>query len=297
MNSPPIRYVVITPSRDEERYIGHVLKSLVSQSVQPVEWIIVDDGSRDGTRQIVEQYVRKHDWIRLHHRADRGSRTAGSGVMEAFFDGFEQLKEKDWCFLVKLDADLSLPSDYFEKCFEHFQTRPDLGIAGGLIYCKRDSELQIDAPGDPPFHVRGATKIYRRTCWDQIGGLLRTAGWDTADEIKANCLGWETGTLPDIKALQLRVTGGAYGSWRDSVKNGRGSYLCGYHPLFLAARCARRFLKKPLSPEAFGLAYGYLYACVIKTKRAMDRDSIRYIRRQQLMAILGKPSIYSNRLP
>src|SRR5271166_6438519 len=184
-----IRYVVVTPARDEASHIGETIGSLVHQTIRPAEWVIVDDGSTDGTGEIAERFADRYSWISVLHRPDRGKRQNATGVMEAFQHGYRSLKANDWDFIVKLDGDVSLNPDYFENCFREFQRNPTLGIGGGSICHLENGALKIESC--PRFHVRGATKIYSRACWEAIGGLLSVPGWDTVDEVKANMLGWE----------------------------------------------------------------------------------------------------------
>src|SRR5216684_3570111 len=113
-------------------------------------------------------------WIRVIHRTNRGFRKSGGGVMEAFYDGYNTLQCNDWDFLAKLDGDLSFAPDYFEKCFEYFRRNLDLGIGGGEIHHNISGKLKREE--NPRFHVRGATKIYSRTCWEGIGGLWPAPG-------------------------------------------------------------------------------------------------------------------------
>src|SRR4030095_3818867 len=141
------------------------------------------------------------------------------GVVDAFYSGYERLAGIDWGFLVKLDGDLDFEDDYFERCLARFAKQPDLGIGGGVIYSQVGGQLKEEE--HPAFHVRGATKIYRRACWEQIGGLLRVPGWDTLDEVKANQLGWHTGSFPEVRIVQQRFTGEGGGQWPTWVKNGR----------------------------------------------------------------------------
>jgi poly-beta-1,6-N-acetyl-D-glucosamine synthase len=287
------KYVVITPARDEEAHIGQILQSMDRQTCRPAEWIIVNDGSRDKTGQIIDDFALRRGWVRVLNRKDRGERLAGSGVIAAFYEGFRALSTRDWQYVVKLDADLSMEPDYFERCLNRFAMTPRLGIAGGSILTRRNGVEEVEAKGDPPFHVRGATKIYRRECWDAIGGILTETGWDSVDEVMANMRGWRTATLTDIKLVQLRPTGNAYGGWRDSVKNGKGSYVCGYHPLFMAARCARRLVQGRRVVSAAGLAYGFLVGHILLRGRRVNPSIVRYLRREQMRALLRKPSIYT----
>src|ERR1700730_9837934 len=173
------RYVIITPARDEEAYIEKTIVSVVQQTIRPAQWIIVDDGSRDKTGAIIDSYAASYPWIKPLHRSNRGFRQAGGGVINTFYEGYEQIESSDWDFIVMLDADLSFAPDYFERCFAEFGKDPGLGIGGGGIFHQQDGGLQLES--NPKFHVRGATKIYKRECWQKLGGLLRAPGWDTVD--------------------------------------------------------------------------------------------------------------------
>lgn len=284
------KYVVITPSRDEVEFIEMTIKSVIAQTILPVEWIIVNDGSTDGTGDIIDKYVDQYPWIHAVHREDRGFRSAGGGVIEAFYAGYNALKSNDWNFIVKLDGDLSFDSDYFEKCFEYFHKPPKIGIGGGLIYNLVNRALKTET--HPHFHVRGATKIYRKDCWDAIGGLLQTPGWDTLDEVKANMLGWKTQTFPDLKVVHYRYTGTADGQWKTYVKYGRANYISGYHPLFMIIKCLRRALSKPILLGTLGLLYGFISGYLKGFPQVDDRALIAYIRKQQLNKILMRETIW-----
>jgi biofilm PGA synthesis N-glycosyltransferase PgaC len=287
------RYVVIIPVRDEDAFIGRALESLATQDIPPVECVVVNDGSTDDTGAIAERFAARHAWLHVVHRKDRGHRASGVGVMEAFAAGLATLRTAEWDFLVKLDADLSFGPSYFRLCFERFDMDSRLGIGGGSICVDRNGASVVEYTGDPAFHVRGATKIYRRACWDEIGGLVRSTGWDTIDEIMANQLGWKTGTFADITLLQHRVTGGAGSLWRDYVKNGRANYLTGYHPLFMLIKCARRLFMGGYVKNAAGLWWGFLVAWVRRMPRPVDRSVVDYIRREQMNFLLGRPSLWS----
>jgi glycosyltransferase involved in cell wall biosynthesis len=288
----PIRYVIVTPVRNEEVYLGKTVDSVVSQTIQPAEWIIVDDGSTDKTGEIADAASTRHGWICVLHRADRGFRKAGGGVMEAFHDGLHQLQTSDWDFLVKLDGDLSFEKNYFESCLNRFAGNSKLGIGGGTICRLGANVLVAESHGDPRFHVRGATKIYRRDCWEQIGGLLKRTGWDTVDELKANMLGWETLTFEDVKVLQHKDTGSADGAWRNSVKNGFANYVSAYHPLFMLAKCLKRVSTRPYFFNAFGLAVGFAGGYVRRAPRVDDPALVDYVRRQQIRKLTLRSSIW-----
>jgi glycosyltransferase involved in cell wall biosynthesis len=283
-------YAIITPARDEEAYIEDTIRCVIGQTVHPVAWVIVNDGSKDRTGEIINHYEVSYPWIHALHRSDRGFRAAGSGVMETFYAGLDVLPFIDWDFLVKLDADLSFPADYFKRCFEKFASCEKLGIGGGIIMNLVDGELKEEK--HPYFHVRGATKIYRRGCWDAIDGLIRLPGWDTLDEVKANMLGWESRSFHDLKLVQHRFTGDAAGQWSNWVKNGRACYISGYHPLFLLARALNCTTKRPFLKATVGILYGYFRAMANRIHQVDDPNLIRYVKGQQIRRLFGLRSIW-----
>jgi biofilm PGA synthesis N-glycosyltransferase PgaC len=285
-------YVVITPVRNEARRIGKTIDSMVAQTLQPAMWVIVDDGSSDDTPGIIDVAAQRYPWIRAVHRRDRGARKPGGGVIEAFYDGYAVIGDRPWDFLVKLDGDLSFNSDYFKLCFERFASDQKLGIGGGAVCVVEAGEAKVESVGDPPFHVRGATKIYRRECWAQISPLVQAPGWDTIDEVKANMKGWSTRTLPEIPIIQHKGTGSADGAWRNWFKNGRGCYVSGYDPVFMFAKCVKRMFGRPPVVPALALAAGYCSGYLGAVRQLLEPEVVGYLRRQQWRRILGRPSIY-----
>ena len=277
------KYVLVSPVRDEEQYIVQTLESVIHQTIQPMEWIIIDDGSHDETRRIIDEYAKQYPWIVSLHRADRGKRLAGAGVMEAFHHGYERLQCQDWQFIGKLDGDVGLEASYFETCIRRFQEDSALGICGGEMYCEDNGQLKLDK--HPTYHVRGAIKLYRRSCWSDIGGLIKSTGWDTVDEVHANMLGWRTRSFSDLRVIHHRPSGAAAGVWHDNVKNGRADYVSGYHPLFILLKCFKRLFQKPYLAKSFAHAYGYLSAYTKGIPRIGNKELIRYIRTQQMRRV------------
>jgi biofilm PGA synthesis N-glycosyltransferase PgaC len=290
MAAERMTYVVITPVRDEEAHIRSTIESMVQQTVAPKEWVIIDDGSKDGTGKVIDEYARRYSWIKVVHREDRGFRKAGGGVVDAFNDGYRALTCNDWQFVVKFDGDLTFDADYFEKCFDEFQRDHKLGIGGGVICYVSDGKKSFEEA--PAFHVRGATKIYRKACWDSLGGLLAAPGWDTLDEVKANSLGWTTRSFPHLHLVHQRDTGAADGVWPSLVKYGRANYICGYHPLFMISKCIVRLVRKPYLVGSIGLMYGFVSGYLTNLPQVSDRDTIAYLRRQQLGRLFGGETIW-----
>jgi biofilm PGA synthesis N-glycosyltransferase PgaC len=284
------KYIIITPARDEEDYLERTILSVLRQSILPVQWILIDDGSRDKTGEIMDHYAQQHSWITICHRNDRGFRNSAGGEIDAFYDGYSRIVCSDWDFIVKLDGDLSFSPDYFAQCFAEFANNPRLGIGGGGIYHELNGEIALEK--SPIFHVRGATKIYKRECWDDLGGLMRAPGWDTVDELKANMLGWTTRSFPALRLLHYRYTGAADGAWKNGIKDGRANYIAGYHPLFMVLKCAARSIKRPRLVGSVGLMLGFLSGYWRRTPQVQDHGLIRYTRNQQLRRLLLLDTIW-----
>lgn len=287
-----MNYIVITPVRNEAKHLARTITSMLAQTIPPMEWIIVDDGSTDGTTELIQTATGKAPWIRLVNRPNRGFRKPGAGVVEAFYDGYDQLRCANWDLVVKMDGDLEFDGRYFERLLTVFEAEPQLGISGGDIFHYQGEQLVIESKADPAFHVRGANKAYRRACWEQMGGLFRVTGWDTLDEVKATMLGWRTRRIDTLRMLHLKPTGSADGTWKNAFKNGRGSYICGYHPLFLLARSSRRLGGWPPLVESAGLLAGYVSGVILRKTRVDDPHLIRYVRQQQLRKLMLRPSIW-----
>jgi len=300
-----VRYVVISPVRNEAAYLETTVRDMARQTVKPLRWILVNDGSTDSTPKIADRWASEYEWIAALHlrgmersapvlahegQQERGRRAREAKEILAFYKGYETLAGVDWDFLVKLDGDVGLAPDYFERCFEEFERDPKLGIGGGDICNFIDGEWKVEE--NPRFHVRGATKIYRRACWNDIGGMERGAAWDTLDEVKANMKGWSTRSFSRLQVAHYRYTGAANGSWQNAVKKGEWNYISGYHPLFMAMKCVKRVVRKPLIAGSAGLLYGYLLALFRRVPQVDDKPLIRYVKQQQFRRLTFRSTIW-----
>lgn len=286
----PKKFVIITPVRDEEVYLRNTVDSVIEQTIRPAEYVLVNDGSSDRTGEIIDQYCREHSWIRAVHRTDRGYRKWGGGIIEAFYDGIKALSCQNWDFISKLDGDLSFGSGYFESALLKFQENPKIGIGGGVLYYFKNGRKVLE--DHPKFHVRGGVKIYRRRCWEDIGGLWVGPGSDTVDEVKANMLGWTTMSFFDLHLIHHRPTGASWGRWGGLVKDGRIDYVYGSHPTFLMAKALVRMVRQPYVIGSIALAYGYWAAFFQNCPRVDDPELIRYLRQQQIARLMGRKSIW-----
>ena len=288
------KYAVISPVKNEAAFIEQTIRSMTSQSLPPAAWVIVNDGSQDATEAIVQKYAQEFSWIRIVNRQDQGVRQRGKGVVEAFYCGYDALTEP-YDFIVKLDGDVSFDPDYFESLFERFSADPQLGIAGGGLYEKPDGHTWILYTVRE--HVRGCTKVYRRECFEAIGGLVASMGWDGIDEWKALSKGWKVESFLDLKIYHYRFTGAATGYLKSCIEQGHGAYRMGYHPLFMLARGIRRMTDRPYVIGGIAMAGSYFMSWLRKQEMLVDPSVVRYVRQTQMEKLaglfLGK-SIYEN---
>jgi glycosyltransferase involved in cell wall biosynthesis len=258
MGKEPI-YVIVSPVRDEANYIDNTINSVLSQTVRPFEWIIVDDGSSDGTGPILDRYAELFSWIKVVRRENRGFRRTGGRVIEAFNRGFEALSDTKWDFIVKLDCDLSFEPNYFEALLSKFNDGERLGIASG-VYLEKDNADLWKRVSMPSYHAAGACKVVRNKCFKEIEGFIASAGWDTVDEIKAMSRGWKTGHFVDLEMKHHKREGSGIGMIRTSVMHGEISYLIRSSKFFFLIKVIHRIGTKPFVLGAVALLWGYFNA-------------------------------------
>lgn len=279
------RYIIISPVRNETAYIEKTMQSIIQQKVLPVEWVIINDGSTDSTEDIIKKYLTQYSWIKLVNRADRGFTQVGKGVIETFYQGINAITDRNYDYVVKLDCDVSIESDYFENLLNRFEQNERLGIAGGTSHFEINNKwVEEKMPG---FHPWAGARMYRRKCFEDIGGLVPTLGWDTIDLLRAQMKGWETIRYPDIKIKHLRMMSSRKGLWEGKVRLGRNFYITGYHPLFLIARSIYRLFEPPYFIETFGVLYGYLQALLKRERLIVSKEEKGFLRLQQLRRLIG----------
>ncbi|NUM73189.1 glycosyltransferase family 2 protein [candidate division KSB1 bacterium] len=274
-------YSIISPVRNEAKYLPRTITSIVRQKQQPLEWIIVDDGSTDTTAQIAEAAAVQHSWIKVIRRQNRGFRQPGQGVVEAFNEGLAQLENKQPDFLCKMDGDLEFSPDYFVTLLREFVQNPALGMASGATYLQKAGGKIVQEKVAPNFVV-GPIKLYRRACFEDIGGLEPHLGWDTIDVYRARMQGWETANYRNLIVLHLRQMGTAKGIVWGKMKTGMGEHYYGSHPLFVLARCLYRMTERPYGIIGLSIALGYLQALVLRKPRIKDPQFIKFLRMEQL---------------
>jgi biofilm PGA synthesis N-glycosyltransferase PgaC len=272
------KYIIVTPVKDEERYVARTLQSVTEQTVRPLCWVLVDDGSTDRTPDIIRAYLDNFEWISYIRIERTAQRLLGSAEIRAFSIGYESVRHLEHEYVVKLDADLALPADYFEQMLCRFRDNASLGIASGLyLEEKKGSWSPVPLP---QYHAAGAAKMVRVACFHAIGGFPLLPGWDTVDEIKALTRGWETGHFPDVQFYHLKSEGSASGSLRTSFFHGEIYYVCGGSALFFLGKLLHRMMAdKPLLLAGALLLFGYLYAVLTRRPKLVSLHEETYYKR------------------
>lgn len=286
--TPGRRYAVITPCRNEAEYLPITIDTMVAQTVCPDIWIIVDDGSTDSTPEIVEEAALKYSWIKLVRRKDRGVRAVGGGVIEAFNEGLAAISLDSFDYICKLDADLGLPPQYFERLMERMESDPRLGNFSGKTYIPvKGNKWVSERMGDE--NAIGASKFYRVECFQQIGGFVAQVCWDGIDGHRCRMFGWKAMSLDEegLRIRHYRPQGSSHQSvWVGRKRWGRGKYFMGSSPLYVMAVSAFRMLERPFLIGGLGILIGYIEAWRDELPRYGDSEYLRHLRRYELTSLL-----------
>jgi glycosyltransferase involved in cell wall biosynthesis len=240
-----VSYVLITPAKDEGKFIRGALESVIAQTKPPSQWVIVDDGSKDDTAGVIEQYMRHYPFIHLV-RLQHDQKRQFSSKVTAFNAGLETIDDCGYAFLGNLDADITLKADYFETVLEAFKRDPTLGIAGGRIHTTINGEFVCN--DNTMDSVAGAVQFFRRNCFEDIGGYraLPFGGIDAAAEIIARSKGWRVCKV-DQPVYEHRQTGSVQTTvWRSRFKDGLKFHSLGYSSLFFLCKCIHRVMDNPM---------------------------------------------------
>ncbi len=279
-------FLVVSPCRNEAAYMRRTLDSMLAQTLRPTLWLIVDDGSTDGSREILADYAAAHDWIRVVYAPDRGYRAVGPGVVEAFYAGLDTVSITDYDYLSKLDLDLDLPPRYFEILIGRMEADPRIGTCSGKPYIRRGGELVSEKKSDEM--SVGMTKLWRRTCFEAIGGLVREVMWDAIDCHKARMLGWRAISWdePDLRFEHLRPMGSSQTSiYTGKRRHGFGQYFMGTDPLYFTATAVYRSLEPPYILGGLSMLQGYVGAWLKGARRLDDPELVAFIRAYQRRAL------------
>ena len=297
-----LKYVLITPIRDEAAYIRVTLDSMVAQTVIPLKWVIVSDGSTDGTDEIVKEYAAKYDWIELLRMPARAERHFG-GKVNAFNAGYERVRPLNYDIIGNLDGDISFERDYMECLLHNVLQDPNLGVAGTNYI--ENNELKYDYRFTNIEDVTGQCQMFRRECFEQIGGYKpnKDGGVDLFATLAARMHGWRTWTFTDKHFIHHRPSGTAKVSkLLVEFHNGRKDYSFGCHPLWQPFRAAYRLTRKPYVVGGCLLFAGYYWAVLTRRPKAVSDDLIRFRRKEQIDRLsklfqraLGKGTVTTER--
>jgi glycosyltransferase involved in cell wall biosynthesis len=274
-------YVIITPAKNEAAYIEQTIKSMIAQTQLPTRWVIVNDGSTDGTDDIVSSYSRKHEWIELLSLPVRSDRCFG-GKAIAFNTGYERVKHINADIIGNVDADISFERDYMAFLLEKFEENPKLGIAGTPFM---QESQQYDYRFTSLEHVSGACQLFRRKCFESIGGYspLKEGGIDLLAVIKARMNGWKTRTFLEKSCIHHRKMGAELNSGLDiPFKGGRHDYQMGVNIIWQFFRCFYQMTRKPYIVFGSAILAGYLWGMITRANRLVPEDVIAFRRREQL---------------
>jgi glycosyltransferase involved in cell wall biosynthesis len=275
-------YVLITPAHNEEAFIEKTIESVIHQTVPPVRWVIVDDGSADGTAAIVKQYLNRYTWIELVQKPLRRDRSF-AGKVGAFNAGYERVKALQWEVIGNLDGDVSFDPDYFEFLAIKFGADARLGVAGTIF---REDGFSSEKDSFQGFrHVSGQCQLFRRECWEEIGGYKphRAGGIDWMAVTTARMMGWTTESFREKSFFHHRRLGTAGRGIHSSMfAYGQKDYSFGGHPIWELFRIAYRSRKRPYVTGGLALGLGYCWALIRRAPRPVSRELMIFHRKEQL---------------
>lgn len=286
-----MRYVLITPARNEAVFIETTLDSMVAQTIPPERWVIVDDGSTDRTAEIVESYARRFPWIQLVRRPQRFDRSF-AGKVHAFNAGLECVSSLHFEVIGNLDADLSFEPDYLEFLMWKFSEDQKLGVAGTPFTEEGGYDTAKDS-FEGENYVAGGCQLFRYRCFQEVGGYLpnRAGGIDWIAVMTARMKGWKVRSFPDKRFQHHRTLGTAEKGVLGALYSyGERAYYLGGSPIWQVFRVAYRMTKRPIFLGGMALLFGYWWAAIRRIERPVSREMMRFHRRDQmkrLRAILG----------
>lgn len=281
IDADPSAVLIISPCRDEEATLERTIASMRAQTRPPARWIVVDDGSRDHTAEILGRAAQDLPWLRVVRRADRGFRKVGGGVIDAFYEGLAHA-DLDYDFVAKMDVDLEFPPRYLERALEHFAKDPKLAALSGKVFRREGERIVEEFMIDEM--VAGQFKLYRRQAFEEIGGFVREVMWDGIDFHRARMAGWRTASLsdPELCILHLRLMGSSDRSvYRGRLRWGEGQWFMGSSLAYLVASGVLRMREKPYGIGGLLIIAGFLRAAMARKPRYEDPAFRRELRRWQ----------------
>ena len=280
-----MKYYIVIPSYNEEALIALTLQSLISQTVLPSKIVVVNDNSTDRTAEIVLDFAKDNPYITLVNKTSSAVHLPGSKVIQAFQKGFETL-DNDYDIIVKIDADLIFPSNYFETIINHFESDDRIGMAGGFCYIEKNGEWILENLTDKD-HIRGALKAYRAATFKQIGGLKPAMGWDTVDELLCKFYNWKVVTNESLHVKHLKPTGANYNK-AARYKQGEAFYTLGYGFWITSIASAKLAMMKKKPLLFLDYIQGFWKAKKAKTPLLVTKEQAHFIRNYRLQKMKDK---------
>lgn len=280
-----MNYYVVIPAHNEEALISLTLNSLISQTLLPKKVVIVNDNSSDNTADIVLAFAKEYPFITLVNKESSAIHLPGSKVIQAFNTGLESLDD-EYDIMMKADADLIFPANYFETIVKHFQSDSTIGMVGGFCYIEKNGEWILENLTDKD-HIRGALKAYRKATFKQIGGLKAQMGWDTVDELLCKFYNWKVVTDATLHVKHLKPTGANYNKTA-RYKQGEAFYTLGYGFLITAIASAKLAMMKKKPLLFIDYLRGFWKAKSAKTPLMVTKEQARFIRSYRLMKMKEK---------
>ena len=280
-----MKIYVIIPAHNEEALITQTLDSLVHQTQPPEKVVVVDDNSTDATAQKVRSYQRQYPWIDLVSTRGSTEHLPGSKVIQAFQKGFETV-DFSYDIIAKMDADLIFPTHYFETIRTHFQSDATIGMVGGFCYIKKNREWVLENLTNKD-HIRGALKAYRKECFEAIGGLKPSMGWDTVDELLAQYHGWKIKTDETLHVKHLKPTGNTYNP-KARYKQGEAFYKLRYGFILTTIASIKLALRKSKPGLTKDYLLGYLRAKKTRIQPLVTPEEGKFIRKLRWQKIRQK---------
>jgi len=281
------RYILVTPVKNEERSLPDLIQSVANQTIMPALWVIVDDGSTDQTSNIIKESKEKYDWIKSVSLKE-SPRDLGKHISQVYREGFDfsinycKVHEIKYEYIGIADADIILSTDFFDRLIEKFEKNSKLGLASGGIYYNYNNELILEkGREDLP---RGGARMFRRKCFEDVGGYSITYAPDSIANIKAKLRGWEIKQFEEIKATQTRRTSTAEGFWKGYWIKGATSYFVNISPCFAMLKSLKYLFNRPYY---IGLAYfwGYFSSFLRKQERIDDAEIREYYHKTKLQEV------------
>lgn len=271
-------YVVITPMRNEMRTIETTVGAVLNQTIKPLLWLILDDGSSDGSENVVANCAAEYEWIRHIKIDDRGYDFVGQGVADLLNFGLRQIKadfDQPYDFLVKLDADMDFPPHYFESLIQHMHDEPRLGLCSGHPYVTLENGKRLFEKHSSYF-PSGTARLYRANYLNDIGEFVSSVGWDTVDILRMRMNGYLTKIYSDLPIHHMRRMGTREGYIKGMIRDGRNNYLTGYSPLFFCLRAIYNARFYPFIVRTGCMLYGYFKTWLKGETRAVNEQEYKF---------------------